>query len=217
MAFIHEHYESQLPNFRASMRPHKTNLKRNREGDHVWLCKEYFTNPLFSEYIFSRRFWISKKLILPILDVVRDHDSYFKYKMVTIGKVVFTSNQKCSATVLMLAYGVARDLVNEYMRMSYTTCLESTYTFCKEVGVWQSLSERAKCSNISQLLSINESRGFLGMLGSIDFMHWVEELSFWFRCAIYRACGWVNNHIWGSCITRSLNLTWHSNNEISML
>jgi hypothetical protein len=69
---------------------------------------------------------------LTILDVMRDHDSYFKYKMVTISKVVFTSYQKCSTTVLMLAYGVSRDLVDKYMRMSYTTSLSRHTSFARK-------------------------------------------------------------------------------------
>jgi hypothetical protein len=30
----------------------------------------------------------------------------------------------------MLAYGVVGDLVDEYMRMSQSTCIESMYNFC---------------------------------------------------------------------------------------
>jgi hypothetical protein len=33
----------------------------------------------------------------------------------------------------MLAYRVVGDLVDEYLRMSETTCLESMYNFCKAV------------------------------------------------------------------------------------
>jgi hypothetical protein len=33
----------------------------------------------------------------------------------------------------MLAYEVAGDLIDEYLRMSKTTCLESMYKFCKTV------------------------------------------------------------------------------------
>jgi hypothetical protein len=31
----------------------------------------------------------------------------------------------------MLAYGVAEDLVDEYMRMTESTCIESMYNFCR--------------------------------------------------------------------------------------
>ena len=35
----------------------------------------------------------------------------------------------------MLAYGVPGDLIDEYVRMSESTCLESLYKFCKAVIV----------------------------------------------------------------------------------
>jgi hypothetical protein len=40
-------------------------------------------------------------------------------------KLGFTSCQKCSAAIRMLAYGVADNLIDEYLRMSESTCLES--------------------------------------------------------------------------------------------
>jgi hypothetical protein len=33
----------------------------------------------------------------------------------------------------MLAYGVAGDLIDEYLQMSESTCLESMYKFCRAV------------------------------------------------------------------------------------
>jgi hypothetical protein len=33
----------------------------------------------------------------------------------------------------MLAYGVAGDLVDEYMRMSESTCIEAMYNFCRAI------------------------------------------------------------------------------------
>jgi hypothetical protein len=35
----------------------------------------------------------------------------------------------------MLAYGVAGDLIDEYLWMSKATCLDSIYKFCKAVIV----------------------------------------------------------------------------------
>jgi hypothetical protein len=66
----------------------------------------------------------------------------------------------------MLSYGVAGDLVDEYMCMSESTCIEAMYIFCRAIiSVFGEVFAR-------RLLSINEKRGFPGMLGSIDCMHW---------------------------------------------
>ena len=60
------------------------------------------------------------------------HDPYFECKMDALGKLGF-SYQKCTAAIRMLAYGIPGDLVDEYVRMSESTCLLSLYKFCKAV------------------------------------------------------------------------------------
>ena len=58
--------------------------------------------------------------------------------------------------------------------MSESTCLESLYKFCKMVITVcgpEYLSEPT-AEDTTHLLAMNASRGFPGMLGSIDYMHW---------------------------------------------
>jgi hypothetical protein len=73
----------------------------------------------------------------------------------------------------MLAYGVADDLIDEYLGMSETTFLELMYKFCKAViAVFGTVYLREPTFvDTARLLSINEARGFLGMIRSIDCMH----------------------------------------------
>jgi hypothetical protein len=52
---------------------------------------------------------------------------HFRLKKDATGKLDLTSYQKC------MAYGVVGDLVDEYMRMSESTCLASRYKFYKAV------------------------------------------------------------------------------------
>jgi hypothetical protein len=61
--------------------------------------------------------------------------------------------------------------------MSDSTCLDAMYRFYEDViAVFGKYYLREpKTKDISHLLSINESRGFPGMLGSIDFMHWKRK------------------------------------------
>jgi hypothetical protein len=70
---------------------------------------------------------------LRILNGVRAHDDYFTARPDATGKLGFTSYQKCSAAIHMITYGVAGDLIDEYLRMSEITCLELMYKFCKVV------------------------------------------------------------------------------------
>ena len=76
-----------------------------------------------------------------------DYDDFFRCKPDACGKLGFSSYQKCTAAIRMLAYGVAGDLVDEYMRMSESVCLDSMYKFCEVVVhgscLWPGVRERA--------------------------------------------------------------------------
>lgn len=94
----------------------------------------------------------------------------------------------------MLAYRVSGDLIDEYARMSESTCLEFMYRFCKTVIAMfgPEYLREPNATDTTRLLAKNAIRGFLGMLGSIDCMHreWKNYHSAWqsqYRCHV-RAC-----------------------------
>ena len=103
-----------------------------------------------------------------------EYDDYFETKYDAAGKIGFSSYQKCTATIRMLTYGVADDLIDEYLRMSASTCIESMLKFCKAVVqvFGEEYLREPTMEDTQCLLSINEARGWPGMLGSIDCMHW---------------------------------------------
>jgi hypothetical protein len=74
---------------------------------------------------------------------------------------------------------VLGDLIDDYIRMSESTCNEAMYRFCEVViAVFGEYYLREpNMDDTARLLSINESRGFLGMLDNIDCMHW-----YWKKC-----------------------------------
>ena len=86
----------------------------------------------------------------------------------------FSSYKKCTAAIRMLVYGVAGDLVDEYLRMSESTWLDSMYRFCEAVVqvFGPEYLREPNVEDIARLLTMNSSRGFPGMLGYIDCMHW---------------------------------------------
>jgi hypothetical protein len=152
-----------------------TSIASEKRG-HVRMYKDYFDliMPIYKAKEFRRRYRMSRELFLIILNGVRDYDDYFEDKYDCTGKIGFSSYQKCSAAVRQLAYGVPGDLIDDYMRMSESTCHEAMYQFCEDViAVFDEYYLREpNMDDTTLLLSINESRRFSGMLGSIDCMHW---------------------------------------------
>ncbi|KAK9290669.1 hypothetical protein L1049_008842 [Liquidambar formosana] len=98
-----------------------------------------------------------RSLFLQIVEFVEAHDPYFVQKRNAAGVLGLLSLQKVTATMRMLTYGLAADAVDDYVRIG-----ESTTIYLRSPNN----------ANITRLLAEGERRGFLGMLRSIDCMHW---------------------------------------------
>ncbi|XP_062179415.1 uncharacterized protein LOC133884025 [Phragmites australis] len=74
----------------------------------------------------------------------------------------------------MLTYGVAADATDDYIRIGESTAIESLKRFVKAiVEVFGDEYLRSPNNNdTARLFAIGEQKGFPGMLGSIDCMHW---------------------------------------------
>ncbi|XP_057744657.1 uncharacterized protein LOC130962467 [Arachis stenosperma] len=82
--------------------------------------------------------------------------------------------QKCTTAIRMLAFGVAADAVDDYVRIGESTTIECLEKFVEGV-IFMFQDEYLRKPNpndVQCLLQIAEGRGFPGMLGSIDCMHW---------------------------------------------
>ena len=92
----------------------------------------------------------------------------------------------------MLAYGVAVDFTDEYVRIGESTTIESLKKFVEAiVDIYSIEYLRSPNSNdIARLLRLGEMRGFPEMLGSINCMHWK-----WKNCP----SGWKGQYTSHSC------------------
>ena len=79
-----------------------------------------------------------------------------------------------TTAIRMLAYGVAVDAVDDYVRIGESTTIESLKRFVRAVVAIFSNEYLRSPNNddIARLVAMGTNRGFPGMLGSIDCMHW---------------------------------------------
>ncbi|KAJ0467388.1 putative harbinger transposase-derived protein [Helianthus annuus] len=150
-------------------------IRRDHIQGHERLYRDYFAeNPVYPSNLFRRRFRMSRPLFLRILNEVVANEPYFVQRRDNIGRLGLSSMQKITAALRMLAYGVSADFMDEYIRIGESTAMESLKKFCETiVSIFSSEYLRSPNTNdITRLLAIADQRGFPGMLGSIDCMHW---------------------------------------------
>jgi hypothetical protein len=160
--------------YRGSILVHNI-VNRNRKEGELRLYNDYFAkNPKFTETQFRRRFRMSRRLFLRITNAVEAHNPYFKQRTDALGVLGLSCLQKVTAAHRILAYAILVDLTDEYLQIGESTAIESLRAFVKAIvevfGDWYLRAPNE--ADICRLLSIGEQRGFPGMLGSIDCMHW---------------------------------------------
>ena len=125
----------------------------------------------------------------------------------------------------MLKYGVSDDLIDEYVWIGETTALEILKNFV--IAVIDVFSEeylrKPNNEHIGRLLAHGKRRGFPGMLGSIDCMHWK-----WKNCPSAWKCQYCGHIREPTIILEAVTSydlwIWHaffglpgSNNDINVL
>ncbi|XP_020399796.1 uncharacterized protein [Zea mays] len=130
---------------------------------------------------FRRRFRMRRHVFERLVDVVQQVDPYFIQRPNCAGEIGLSALQKVVAAVRILAYGIPADAVDEYVRIGESTAHEALKHFCTAVQTaFAPYYLRApNAEDIARLLQVGESRGFPGMLGSVDCMHWE-----WRNCGV---------------------------------
>ena len=150
-------------------------IQSNRVQGNERLYHDYFAEmPVYPPHLFRRRFRMNRPLFFRIQSAIEAYDPYFVQKRDAAGVVGLSSIQKITAALRMLTYGVPADSVDDYIRIEESTAIESLKRFVKAVvAIFSDEYLRSPNNNdIARLLAIGESRGFPGMLGSVDYMHW---------------------------------------------
>ncbi|XP_028056541.1 uncharacterized protein LOC114260593 [Camellia sinensis] len=163
--------QKQLGLRRSSIQGHAV-IYRNQIQSHKRLYQNYFSKtPIYPPNLFKRRFRMSRCLFLRILSMVEAYDPYFVQKQDAIGVLGLSFFQKMTVVMRMLTYGVAADSVDDYVRIRENTTIESLQRFVEAVvAIFSNVYLRMpNKDDIAILLEVEKNRGFLGMLGSIDW------------------------------------------------
>ncbi len=116
---------------------------------------------------------MKRPLFLHIMNAVEAHD-YFVQKRNVVGIIGLSCLQKVTAVSRMLCYGIAADAVDEYVCIGGSTVIQSFRRFIVAVDevFGEEYMRTPNENDIARLLAVGERRGFPGMLGSLDCMHW---------------------------------------------
>ncbi|KAF8379490.1 hypothetical protein HHK36_028925 [Tetracentron sinense] len=79
------------------------------------------------------RFRMSRPLFLRIQSAIEAHDPYFILKRNATGTLDLSSLQKVTVAIRMFAYGVAADVVDDYVMIGESTSIESLRRFLRAV------------------------------------------------------------------------------------
>jgi hypothetical protein len=139
------------------------------------LMRMYFNDDTcFPEKYFRRRFRMSRDLFKIIAAEVAKYDKFFVQRRNAAGELGHSTYQKVTAALRMLAYGIPADLIDDHLAMGESTAIMCVKRFVVAiVKVFGATYLRApNADDTARLLEANAARGFPGMLGSIDCMHW---------------------------------------------
>ncbi|XP_073063962.1 uncharacterized protein [Primulina eburnea] len=109
-------------------------INRDRLAAEQRVYNDYFSeSPMYNESMFKRRFRMSRRLFLRIMESVQQHDNYFVQKVDALGRPGLSPYQKITAAMRILAYGMAADSTDEYIKIGESTAIESLKRFCRAV------------------------------------------------------------------------------------
>jgi hypothetical protein len=115
-----------------------------------------------------------RHLFVRIMNAVEEHDDYFVQKRNAASTLGLSCLHKVAAVFKMIAYGVPADATDDYVHVGESTALQCLRKFV--VAVVEVFGPKylrlPNEQDTAKLLAIGESRGFPGMLGSIDCMYW---------------------------------------------
>ncbi|XP_062166923.1 uncharacterized protein LOC133873207 [Alnus glutinosa] len=167
--------EEEISTSHGRPKKRRTFIRRDRLQAGEDLFRDYFAEPpIYHHKYFRRRFRMSHDLFCRIQYAVEAKDPYFVQKRDGSQRLGLTSLQKITTAFRMLTYSVTADFMDEYLKIGETTVVKSLKRFVQAIiSIFSEQYLRSPNNeDIARLLAEGKNRGFPGMLGSIDCMHW---------------------------------------------
>ncbi|XP_029145185.1 uncharacterized protein [Arachis hypogaea] len=107
-----------------------------------------------------------RDVFLRIVDALSNVYPYFQQRVDATERRGLSPLQKCTIAIRMLAYGVAADVVDDYVRIGESTTIECLEKFVEcVIFVFQDeYLRKPNANDVQRLLQMVEGRGFPGML-----------------------------------------------------
>ncbi|XP_028100677.1 uncharacterized protein LOC114300019 [Camellia sinensis] len=166
------------------------NCERVKGDEQIY--RDYFTdNPVYPEEYFRRCFRMRQSLFISILRDIQQVNEYFIQTRDAIGASGLSDVQKMTAALRILQYGVPADVVNEYIRIGESTAIAALNFFTRSiVATYEAVYLRSPNeADVARIFQEREQRGFPGILGSLDCMHWR-----WDKCPTAQAGAYTGHY-----------------------
>ena len=129
--------------------------------------------PTYPSHLFRRPYGLRRSLFIRIVEACDKICHFLARRRNAAGLIGFSAYKK-SAAMRVIAYGVPADYADEYLRIGEDTITKCVCVFAKTMirvftqqYLWAPNEEDTK-----MLMAMSEARGWPGMLGSVDCMHW---------------------------------------------
>lgn len=153
--------------------------KRNklRDFDAAWKRFErfYFSQqPVYSEQDFETRFRMPTAIFHRIEAALRGKGEFKVNSKDATGKPGASPRVKIIAALRVLAYGMSFDQIDELCELGHSTTRKTFLSYLDELNssFREEYLRAPNSDDLKRILSINESRGFPGSIGSWDCQHW---------------------------------------------
>ncbi|RAW33846.1 hypothetical protein PC110_g9827 [Phytophthora cactorum] len=153
----------------------RLNKRRDFKKHYNDHAAQYFCDdPIYDERDFRRRFRMPKSLFWRVFNAVASADPYFEHRRDATGKWGIQPLVKVIAALRVLANALPADAIDEIFGMAESTVCETIHHFADALDRQFSgqYLRQPNEEDVQRLVQRNAERGFIGMLFSIDCMHW---------------------------------------------